>query len=411
MNLLGKVAPLWVVLPYDQQSSDATELQDVHVRWLLPAHGAPNEATVARAAVHRRKLLTEPVVCISDDKDHDTSFVQHFLHTHIYGPGGWLASKSEDFRRTHDTWLWNSDGAASHFKQSGTMFGLHNIKQQYSLKRCTWMFGAPGHGKGTWDGLGGIIKSACTSHMLRNDITISHAEQFFALVDQLFNSEEKRAEYASRKDIQCREWHIVYTSASETNKLRNSQTPGVEFKTDTIEGFPHKAGTRRLFYFEPLGDAVIVQSEEYRQLALRLRGCYCQSCICAAGRDPTPVLCKQYPKSRAPKLPTFRPGVPGCALQEPWDFQHVRRRRVVTQPALNTPAPTIAPLQPEQTTATEDPSEASDDIPWWAQCELCDKWRTTKRELLEWEYYQCSDTSLTKNVMCASCDAPLEEGA
>jgi hypothetical protein len=42
-----------------------------------------------------------------------------------------------------------SDGAASHFKQKGTLRFLYFFIKQFGFSRLTWTFGCPGHGKGT----------------------------------------------------------------------------------------------------------------------------------------------------------------------------------------------------------------------------------------------------------------------
>lgn len=55
--------------------------------------------------------------------------------------------------------LLGSDGAAGHFKQKSTLFYLADLSTQYPLVAFSWSFTAPGHGKGVWDGLGGIVKS------------------------------------------------------------------------------------------------------------------------------------------------------------------------------------------------------------------------------------------------------------
>ena len=59
---------------------------------------------------------------------------------------------------------------AAHFKNGKTKHFLSEIPQEYKsgktlrLKKCQWSYGAPGHGKGVWDGLGGMV---CTNFRWR----------------------------------------------------------------------------------------------------------------------------------------------------------------------------------------------------------------------------------------------------
>ena len=56
----------------------------------------------------------------------------------------------------------HSDNAPSHFKSSKTMYYLTTLSERLNSWasvagrsfRVVWEFGAPGHGKGVWDGIG-----------------------------------------------------------------------------------------------------------------------------------------------------------------------------------------------------------------------------------------------------------------
>jgi len=61
----------------------------------------------------------------------------------------------------------HSDNAAQHFKNSKTQRWVSHLYSAHNwIKNASWSFGCPGHGKGVWDGLGGVIK-----RRLREDIT------------------------------------------------------------------------------------------------------------------------------------------------------------------------------------------------------------------------------------------------
>jgi len=52
----------------------------------------------------------------------------------------------------------HSDNAAQHFKSSKSLHWLSKQIEGMGFKSVLWDFGPPGHGKGEWDGLGGMLK-------------------------------------------------------------------------------------------------------------------------------------------------------------------------------------------------------------------------------------------------------------
>ena len=97
---------------------------------------------------------------VSDDKNHDTLFVQHCLLLHVE----WL-KQNNVFPRRHYVW---SDGAASQFKAKrpfyfvARYFGMTNIEMM-------WNFFGSGHGKGEHDGAGAVIKRTLTHEQLKEN--------------------------------------------------------------------------------------------------------------------------------------------------------------------------------------------------------------------------------------------------
>ena len=55
-----------------------------------------------------------------------------------------------------------------------------------------WSFGAPGHGKGIWDGLGGIIKHMLMRWILQHEHVIKDEFEAFKIIEQLFQSDQYR---------------------------------------------------------------------------------------------------------------------------------------------------------------------------------------------------------------------------
>jgi hypothetical protein len=126
-----------------------------------------NVHRIKREFVHARRIVGIAHVIVSDDRHHDSAFVQvamprvkKWLSTHgsKYGCG----AITEEFVR--------SDGAGSHFKNKYTMYYLTKYKVQFGLGRSTWCIGCPSHGKGPWwvpsRDFSDIISTYCTPHPL-----------------------------------------------------------------------------------------------------------------------------------------------------------------------------------------------------------------------------------------------------
>lgn len=80
---------------------------------------------------------------------------------------------------------------------------------KYCLEILTLTFGAPGHGKGTWDGFGGILKNAATRRIVSESLIVKTAKEVYDLLIRLFCSEIKQEEYANAKRIKVKHWSIV----------------------------------------------------------------------------------------------------------------------------------------------------------------------------------------------------------
>ena len=68
-----------------------------------------------------------------------------------------------------------SDGAGSHFKNKYTMNFLGKYKDSGGLERAVWCIGCPGHGKGAWDGLAGMIKQWLRQMILDEHLLLKKA--------------------------------------------------------------------------------------------------------------------------------------------------------------------------------------------------------------------------------------------
>ena len=75
-----------------------------------------------------RNFVSVPLIVVSDSKKHDTHFLRHFLLNILLGPNGWLNTqvREEGLSSRIKRIDIDSDGAASHFKQRGS---IHLVRQ------------------------------------------------------------------------------------------------------------------------------------------------------------------------------------------------------------------------------------------------------------------------------------------
>jgi hypothetical protein len=79
-----------------------------------------------------------------------------------------------------------------------------------SRYNMTWTFGSPGHGKGTWDGLGSIIKNKTGHHMKAEDKFVSSAKEVYVIIYELFEREKAQARFDANPSIKIKEWKIPW---------------------------------------------------------------------------------------------------------------------------------------------------------------------------------------------------------
>jgi hypothetical protein len=163
--------------------------------------------------VRVRNIISVPLIVVSDSKKHDTHFVRHFLSNILLGLTGWLSTEGRENGlseriRTIDI---DSDGAASHFKQRGSIHFITSLSVLYGLT-ITWTFGCAGHGKGTWDGLGGIVKNKTGHYIKAFDSFISSAHEVYKIIKYLFAGEEAQARYDKMANLKIKMWKILWLS-------------------------------------------------------------------------------------------------------------------------------------------------------------------------------------------------------
>ena len=94
-------------------------------------------------------MIKEYHFYISNDRTHDTHYVQHCFDI-IYGS---LKTRGVVM---NEHWIW-SDGCARKFKSSRSFFWLCRLHKKTNMKH-RWNYFEIGHGKGEHDGAGACVK-------------------------------------------------------------------------------------------------------------------------------------------------------------------------------------------------------------------------------------------------------------
>lgn len=185
---------------------------------------------------------------ISDDKVHDTLFVQHCFMLHR----DWLQQEGVTPKQH---WVW-SDGAASQFKGARPFYFVARYGGLTGI-RMSWFFFGSGHGKGKHDGAGAVVKRTLTHEQLKpNGATLKCAADVVAYC-QATMSQGAPASYPSKE----RECARVFWEVKEGDVNR-------EFKwnCDTVE----KTRSLHAFRGHNLQDPTA--------LATRNLACFCDAC-------------------------------------------------------------------------------------------------------------------------------------
>ena len=118
---------------------------------------AQSELDGVESTDEERAIKKEYHFYISDDKEHDTLFVQHCFTIFFEN----LRSRGVKFEN-HFVW---SDGCAAQFKSSQPFYALCRYHKIYKIPHV-WSFFESGHGKGEHDGAGACIKRALRKHQM-----------------------------------------------------------------------------------------------------------------------------------------------------------------------------------------------------------------------------------------------------
>ena len=114
----------------------------VHISFMRNLNPDPNDDS--------SKTLVKYHFYISDDRKHDSYFVQHCLMLH------WDSLEESGFKPKNH-WIW-SDGCALQFKSQIPWYFVSRYPELTGGCICVWSFFGLGHGKGLHDGAGAVLK-------------------------------------------------------------------------------------------------------------------------------------------------------------------------------------------------------------------------------------------------------------
>lgn len=246
-------------------------------------HGAPDTdplVLVERQYLRHRKKHTKAFIHISNDKLHDSHAAQTYMNkTFAYLEQHYVSTGKERFLG----WHMHSDNASSHFKSSKTMNYLTSLPGRLqawigdlvSLTGTTltfrvfWEFGAPGHGKGVWDGIGAWIKRS-----VRQDV-IDHrpsSPNILTASGRILSPEEVAEHVKARFQTQeFVEGHI----GSTINEVVVIYTPFEEIQRDEVTDHMYESipGIKKTFLFMAIRESIVLQ---------RKFACWCYACMNAS---------------------------------------------------------------------------------------------------------------------------------
>lgn len=123
-------------------------------------------------------LVCEHHYFISEDKHHDSDFVQHSLDLLVAG----LTKRGLHFK-AH---AFFTDGGPGHFKSAAAFMGAVSHASRHDVE-VLWNWFASSHGKGPWDGAGAVIKSLLRAECLKEGVYIESAADVVALATRLWS--------------------------------------------------------------------------------------------------------------------------------------------------------------------------------------------------------------------------------
>ena len=118
---------------------------------------------------------------VSDDKSHDSAYVQHCLLLHW----DWLEDSGFMF---NEHWVY-SDGCSGQFKCATAMYFVARYPMLTKGCMMQWNYFESAHGKGEWDGAGAIVKRALRPEQIQNPLwQLANASQVVDFLQEKFRA-------------------------------------------------------------------------------------------------------------------------------------------------------------------------------------------------------------------------------
>ena len=149
---------------------------------------------------------------ISDDKSHDSYFVQHCLNLH------WKSLHDFGFYPKQH-WIW-SDGYSNQFKSKVPLYYVSRYPALTGGCVCVWSFFGSGHGKGLYDGVGAVVKWYIRTAQLDPHVTeLPNAEQVVNLLTEKLSSRPETSYSGTNKFVVFRRfWHVTKAAVEAERK-------------------------------------------------------------------------------------------------------------------------------------------------------------------------------------------------
>lgn len=198
------------------------------------------------------RIITEYHFYISDDKHHDSEFVQYCFGLH------WNHMKTNGYAPKQH-WVW-SDGCAAQFKSSRPWFFVARYPNMTGGCSMLWSFFGSGHGKGPHDGAGAVVKSFVRREQLKAyGRKLQCAADVVGYLKATLSVRVETSYSGQRKPLERHFWHVL------------------EQEVDSLRHEPHACdsvvGTRKLH------SILATNKNHLTHLMVKNLACFCVFCI------------------------------------------------------------------------------------------------------------------------------------
>jgi hypothetical protein len=200
---------------------------------------------------------------VTNDKKHDTYATQYFMSKMQEWWKEFTSANHEDEMVLIPYILSlhiHSDNAGSHFKSSKTMNFLSRLRGMFGWK-VTWSFGCPGHGKGPWDGFGGMLKRVMRRATTDEKVLLKSSADVVAFLRLRFCCEDWQEKHNLESNYTINEIVFFEAKMGDIDRRENEVY-------DKIDGI------QKSFGFMAIADNSVI----YRWF-----DCWCPACMKAGG--------------------------------------------------------------------------------------------------------------------------------